>query len=113
MPETGNQQRLVLEIMAPAWSDKEPLATRGLFEALHTLRDREPSYWKRQLGLGTAEPGYSAEIVANRAEASGSCGLFRLLGSTPSGGCWNHTGRISKYSKSKIINGPKITPCAA
>ena len=68
MPETGNQQRLVLEIMAPAWSDKEPLATRGLFEALHTLRDREPSYWKRQLGLGTAEPGYSAEIVANRAE---------------------------------------------
>ena len=67
MSETGDQQ-LVLEIMAPAWSDKEPLATRGLFEALHTLKDREPSYWKRQLGLGSVEPGYSAEIVANRAE---------------------------------------------
>ena len=68
MSEIDNQGRLVLEIMAPAWSDKEPLATRGLFEALHTLRDREPSYWRRQLGLSATEPGYSAEIVANRAE---------------------------------------------
>ena len=73
----ADSQPVVLEIRAPAWSDKEPLATKGLFEALHSLRDRQPSYISRQLGLSPPEPSYAAEIVANRAEG------IRFLWSVP------------------------------
>lgn len=52
-----------LEVTAPAWSDKEPLATQGLFEALHSLR---PSL-KRQK-RNEPRSHYSLEIVATREE---------------------------------------------
>ena len=53
--------------MAPAWSDKEPLATRGFFEALHSLWFAE-SRCDRKKRLGAGLSGYAAEIVANRGE---------------------------------------------
>lgn len=57
---------VVLEIMAPAWSDKEPLATKSFFEALHSLWFAEARLKKSQDGADC--PGYVAEIVANRHE---------------------------------------------
>ena len=60
-------EQVVLAMMAPAWSDKEPLATRGFFEALHSLWLAESRYAeKKKPEAGLA--GYAAEIVANRGE---------------------------------------------
>ena len=58
-------EQVVLAMMAPAWSDKEPLATRGFFEALHSLWFAESRY-NRKKRLRAGLSGYVAEIVANR-----------------------------------------------
>ena len=60
-------EQIVLAMMAPAWSDKEPLATRGFFEALHSLWFAE-SRCDRKKRLGAGLSGYAAEIIANRGE---------------------------------------------
>ena len=79
MIETHQPERVILEVTAPAWSDKPPPATRGLFEALHSLQEQPASFFKRRLGLDSGQPSYSAEIVASRA------GGIRFLWSVPAG----------------------------
>ncbi len=65
--QASRPEQIVLAMMAPAWSDKEPLATRGFFEALHSLWFAE-SRLSRQKRFATGVSGYAAEIVANRGD---------------------------------------------
>lgn len=61
-----------LEVMAPAWSDKEPLATQGLFEALYSLR------FDLKHQRSEFRSHYSVEIVATQKEG------IRFLWTIPS-----------------------------
>ncbi len=65
--KANQPEQVVLAMMAPAWSDKEPLATRGFFEALHSLWFAE-SHFARRKEFETNVSGYAAEIVANRGD---------------------------------------------